>query len=76
MLRRSRILLALVIVAGVLGAMPTASADPSDNPDDGHGHGENHSGPPELPPSPPAEQGMPLVGNSGKDGTTNSDLAF
>ena len=61
----------------VLAAAPLASADPTDNPDDGHQHEhETHSGPPELPPAAPAVEGMPLVGNSDKDGVTNSDLAF
>ena len=61
------------VAALVLAGTPLASADPSD---DGHGHGQSHSGAPELPPSPPSVRGMPLVGNSDKDGVTNSDLAF
>ncbi len=61
------------VAALVLAGTPLASADPSD---DGEGHGHSHSGAPELPPSPPSVSGMQLVGNSDKDGTTNSDLAF
>lgn len=76
MARPARLLLSLFLVAGLLVWTPTASADPSDNPDEEHSHGESHSGPPELPPSAPGESGLPLVGNSDKDGTTNSDLAF
>jgi hypothetical protein len=60
---------AALVVTGLTGA----SADPSD---DGEGHGHSHSGAPELPPAPPSVSGMRLVGNSDKDGTTNSDLAF
>ena len=60
------------VAALMLTAVPGAGADPGD---DGHGHA-NHSGAPELPPSPPSVTGMPLLGNSDKDGTTNSDLAF
>ena len=70
-----RRLFAAVCVVGLIG-LPHASADPSDNPEDGHSH-ESHSGPPELPPyAGPARHNMTLVGNSDKDGTTNSDLAF
>jgi hypothetical protein len=47
----------------------------ADDPDDQHSH-QNHSGPPELPPHPGGAENMTLVGNSDKDGTTNSDLAF
>ena len=74
MRRLQRVPLVLGAVAAlVLAGGPLASADPSD---DGDGHGHSHSGAPELPPSPPSVVGMPLVGNSDKDGTTNSDLAF
>jgi hypothetical protein len=70
-----RALFAAVCVVGLIG-LPNAWADPSDNPEDGHSH-ESHSGPPELPPyAGPARHNMTLVGNSDKDGTTNSDLAF
>lgn len=74
MLRSCRIPVVLLVLAALLSAAPTASADPSDNPDDQHG--QTHSGPPELPPHPGGELNLPLVGNSDKDGTTNSDLAF
>ena len=68
---------ALASAFALLVALPLgASADPSDDPEDQHSHGQSHSGPPELPPSPPGSQNMTLVGNSDKDGTTNSDLAF
>lgn len=74
MRRMQRASLVLGTVAAlVLTGLTGASADPSD---DGEGHGQSHSGAPELPPSPPSMSGMPLVGNSDKDGTTNSDLAF
>lgn len=64
------------LVASLMLALPGgALADPSDDPQDQHSH-EDHSGPPELPPSPPGAANMTLVGNSDKDGTTNSDLAF
>ena len=54
---------------------PAALADPSDNGDDIHSH--DHSGPPELAAfDGPSIDGMTLVGNSDKDGTTNSDMAF
>ncbi len=60
----------------ILGLAAVASADPEDHPDS-HG-GLNHDGqPPESPPFVgPQSKGMPLVGNSDKDGTVNSDLAF
>lgn len=63
-------------MALILGLPTPASADPEDHVDS-HG-GVTHDGqPPESPPFVgPQSQGMPLVGNSDKDGTTNSDLAF
>ena len=61
------------VAALVLSGTPLASADPSD---DGDGHGHSHSGAPELPAAAPSVSGMRLLGNSDKDGTTNSDLAF
>jgi hypothetical protein len=63
-------------LALALGLSTTAFADPEDHTDS-HG-GYNHDGqPPESPPFVgPQSQGMPLVGNSDKDGTVNSDLAF
>ena len=72
-MRLSRLMAIAGTVALVLaGSGGMASADPSDD----HNH-ENHSGPPELPPfDGPASEDMTLVGNSDKDGTTNSDLAF
>lgn len=71
-----RLLSAGAAVALLLGVSTTAAADPEDHPDS-HG-GYNHDGqPPESPPFVgPQSQGMPLVGNSDKDGTVNSDLAF
>ncbi len=74
MARTARLLLALMVVAGLLTTAP-AAADPSDNPEE-HSHGETHSGPPELPPHSGGEENLTLVGNSDKDGTTNSDMAF
>jgi hypothetical protein len=62
---------AALLTAGMTGA----SADPSPEGEDGHGHAD-HAGAPELPAAQPSVSGMPLVGNSDKDGTTNSDLAF
>ena len=62
------------VTALVLSGTPLASADPSED-GDGHGHA-THAGAPELPAEPPSVSGMPLVGNSDKDDTTNSDLAF
>ncbi len=72
-LRRAALVLAACSSLVLTGAS-VSSADPSDNPDDGHGL--NHSGPAELPPSPPGTKNMSLVGNSDKDGVVNSDLAF
>ena len=76
MRRPLRLLCAAASVALILGLPTAASADPEDHVDS-HG-GFNHDGqPPEAPPFVgPQSQGMPLVGNSDKDGTTNSDLAF
>ncbi len=76
MRRTLRLLCAGASVALILGLPSAASADPEDH-GDSHG-GFNHDGqPPESPPFiGPQSQGMPLVGNSDKDGTTNSDLAF
>lgn len=68
------LLISMWVVAAV--ALPVATADPSDNPEDGHSH-QSHSGPPEMAPFVgPMYSNMTLVGNSDKDGTTNSDLAF
>ena len=75
MVRRVFALVLSVVVLALL-VVPGASADPSDDPHDDHSHGQNHSGPPELPPSLPGISNMALIGNSDKDGTTNSDLAF
>ncbi|HEX6075677.1 MAG TPA: hypothetical protein VFZ32_10490 [Micromonosporaceae bacterium] len=45
--------------------------------DPGHDDDAGHSGPPELPPfDGPSSHNMTLVGNSDKDGATNSDIAF
>ena len=76
MRRPMRLLCAGASVALILGLPTSASADPEDHADS-HG-GFNHDGqPPESPPFVgPQSQGMPLVGNSDKDGTVNSDLAF
>jgi hypothetical protein len=77
MRRPSRLLTVGAGLALVLGLSTTAAlADPEDHTDS-HG-GFNHDGePPESPPFVGAQsKGMPLVGNSDKDGTTNSDLAF
>ena len=75
MRRSQRVSLVLGAVAAlVLSGTPLAAADPSDD-GDSHGHA-THAGPPELPAAAPSMSGMPLVGNSDKDGTTNSDLAF
>ena len=64
---------ALVLVLGLPGA---ASADPEQHVD-GHG-GVSHDGsaPESAPFVGPQSVNMPLVGNSDKDGTVNSDLAF
>ena len=68
------------LVTGILILMGLAtgvSADPSDDPQDQHNHGESHSGPPQTAPyAGPQYSNMTLVGNSDKDGTTNSDIAF
>ena len=75
MRRTQRVSLVLGAVAAlVLSGTPLAVADPSDD-GDSHGHA-THAGAPELPAAAPSVSGMPLVGNSDKDGTTNSDLAF
>ena len=76
MRRPLRLLCAGASVALILGLPTTASADPEDHTD-AHG-GFNHDGqPPESAPFVgPQSRGMPLVGNSDKDGTVNSDLAF
>jgi hypothetical protein len=76
-MRRVPHLLGAACCAIALLALPAAAgADPSDDPNDQHAH-ESHSGPPELAPfAGPAFSNMTLVGNSDKDGTTNSDLAF
>lgn len=74
--RPTRLLGAFASVILVLGMSTAAWADPEDHTDS-HG-GFNHDG--ETPESPPfvgpQSRGMPLVGNSDKDGTVNSDLAF
>ena len=76
MRRKLRFLAACVGTLCMLGFPAQGAADPSDSPDDVHSHAD-HSGPPELAPfDGPAFAGMTLVGNSDKDGTTNSDLAF
>lgn len=71
-----RLLCAGACMALILGLSNAASADPEDHTDS-HG-GFNHDGqPPESAPFVgPQSKGMPLVGNSDKDGTVNSDLAF
>ncbi len=76
-MRRIVRLLLLAACGLCLSAFPAVTlADPSDNPDDHHSHGD-HGGPPEMPPFVgPAFGNMTLVGNSDKDGTVNSDLAF
>lgn len=72
---RTRLRLVLVgfsIVAALMLPL-TAATDPGED----HFAGETHSGPPQLPPfAGPAAQNMTLIGNSDKDGTVNSDLAF
>lgn len=76
MARRVFALVLSVVVLALL-VVPGASADPSDDPHDDHSHGQTHSGPPEMPPYVgPEYSNMTLAGNSDKDGTTNSDLAF
>lgn len=76
MRRHLRLLGAGFTLALIMGLPAPASADPEDHIDS-HG-GFNHDGdPPESPPFVgPQSVGMPLVGNSDKDGTVNSDLAF
>ena len=75
MRRLQRVTLVLGAAAAlILSGTPLASADPS-------GEGEalgslTHAGAPELPAAAPSVEGMPLVGNADKDGTTNSDMAF
>lgn len=66
-----------LLIAGVAAVFLVAPALPAGaDPGDDHSH-ESHSGPPELPPfTGSATKNMDLVGNSDKDGTTNSDLAF
>ena len=74
--RLARLLTALACAVALMGLPVTAGADPADHPDDEHG-GISHGGPPEMPPYAGPEYGnMALVGNSDKDGTVNSDLAF
>ncbi len=68
-----RLVAAAVFAAGSLVSAGPASGDPGEE----HHGSETHSGPPELPPfAGPAFSNMTLVGNSDKDGTVNSDLAF
>jgi len=76
MRRPIRLLCAGVAAALTLGLPTAASADPEAHTDSQGGF--NHDGnPPESPPfAGPQSAGMPLVGNSDKDGTVNSDLAF
>lgn len=76
MRRPAPLLGAAASVVLALGLASTASADPDGHTD--HHGGVNHDGePPESEPFVgPQSAGMRLVGNSDKDGTTNSDLAF
>lgn len=78
-MRRPARLAVIAATAALVLSLPTAAvADPDDGPGGGHGHsGQDHHGGAELPPfSGPSSLNFTLVGNSDKDGTTNSDLAF
>ncbi|HEX2419602.1 MAG TPA: hypothetical protein VHJ83_16000 [Micromonosporaceae bacterium] len=72
-MRSARLAVFASVVAILLAATGGGvNADPGDD----YGHGD-HSGPPELPPfEGPASHNMTLVGNSDKEATVNTDLAF